>query len=92
MRRFHAVWLAGVPGNLARHGCCFSSGPVSPNETVDTMNKLLTLWKNESGQDLAEYAMMIGLVALAVVTAVAVLGANIAVTFDGIGTNLDAAT
>lgn len=56
------------------------------------MNKLLMLWNDESGQDLAEYAMMIGLVALAVVTAVAVLGSNIAVTFHDIGTNLDAAT
>ena len=53
------------------------------------MNKLLMLWNDESGQDLAEYAMMIGLVALAVVTAVAVLGTNVAVTFNDIGTNLE---
>jgi Flp pilus assembly pilin Flp len=45
------------------------------------MNKLLTLWNDELRQDLAEYAMMIGLVALAIVTAIAVLGANVAVTF-----------
>lgn len=57
-----------------------------------TMNKLLMLWNDESGQDLAEYAMMIGLVALAVVTAVAVLGTNVAVTFNDIGTNLEAST
>jgi pilus assembly protein Flp/PilA len=56
------------------------------------MNKLLEMWNDESGQDLAEYAMMIGLVALAVVTAVAVLGTNVAGTFNDIGTTLETST
>ena len=56
------------------------------------MNKLRSLWNDESGQDLAEYAMMIGLVALAVVVAVALLGTNVSTTFNDINDTLEAST
>ena len=59
---------------------------------VATMNKLRSLWNDESGQDLAEYAMMIGLVALAVVVAVALLGTNVSTTFNDINDTLEAST
>ena len=61
-----------------------------PNETVATMNKLLSLSNDESGQDLAEYAMMIGLVALAVVLAVTLLGSSVSATFTDIDATLEA--
>ena len=55
------------------------------------MNTLLRLLLNdESGQDLAEYAMLIGLVALAVVVAVAFLGSSISSTFADIETTIEA--
>lgn len=45
-----------------------------PNETVATIKNLLSICTDESGQDLVEYAMLIGLVALAVIAAVVLLG------------------
>jgi pilus assembly protein Flp/PilA len=56
------------------------------------MNRLLNLWNDESGQDMAEYAMMIGLVALAVLVAVTLLGSNVSTTFNDINTTLEAST
>ena len=43
---------------------------------------------NESGQDLAEYAILIGLIALAVMVAVLLLGGTISGVFNSIGTTL----
>ena len=56
------------------------------------MNSLLRLWDDESAQDLAEYALMIGLVALAVVVTVALLGSNVSRTFTDINTTLETST
>ena len=50
------------------------------------MKTLLRMWNDESGQDLAEYAMMIGLVALAVVVAVTLLGTTVSSTLMDIDT------
>jgi len=47
------------------------------------------LLQDESGQDLAEYAILIGLIALAVIVAVTFLGDKIAEIFSDIGTELD---
>ena len=43
---------------------------------------------DESGQDLAEYAILIGLIALAVIVAVRLLGTTISGVFNSIGTTL----
>ncbi len=51
-------------------------------------NRLLALRDDDSGQDMAEYAILIGLVALAVIVTVTVLGQTIAVTFNSIGSSL----
>ncbi len=40
--------------------------------------------KSEKGQDLAEYALLIGLIALIVVVAVTLLGTNISTVFQAI--------
>jgi pilus assembly protein Flp/PilA len=46
---------------------------------------------DESGQDLAEYAILIGLIALAVIVAVRLLGSTISTVFNSIGTTLSGA-
>ena len=49
---------------------------------------MLTLWKllynDESGQDLAEYALLIALIAIVVIAAVTLLGGNIEAVFQNI--------
>ncbi len=45
---------------------------------------LMTLFKDERGQDLAEYAMLIGLIALFVVAAVTLLGGSLDTVFRAI--------
>jgi len=49
------------------------------------------LLQDESGQDLAEYAILIGLIALAVIAAVTLLGGTISDIFNDIGTELETA-
>jgi len=46
---------------------------------------------DESGQDLAEYAILIGLIALAVIVAVRLLGTTISNIFDDISSSLSGA-
>lgn len=52
---------------------------------VQLFNALLV---DESGQDLAEYAILIGLIALAVIVAVRLLGTTISNVFNSIGSTL----
>ncbi|HSM08665.1 MAG TPA: Flp family type IVb pilin [Gemmatimonadota bacterium] len=49
------------------------------------------LMLDESGQDLAEYAILIGLIALAVIVAVRLLGDTIGNVFNDIGSTLSTA-
>ncbi|CAN5270325.1 hypothetical protein BH18GEM1_BH18GEM1_04730 [soil metagenome] len=53
---------------------------------------MVTLWKafwsDESGQDLAEYALLIALIALIVIGAVTLLGNNINTVFTNIANAL----
>ncbi len=49
------------------------------------------LLQDESGQDLAEYAILIGLIAIAVIAAVTLLGGTISTVFNSIGTTLSSA-
>jgi pilus assembly protein Flp/PilA len=44
--------------------------------------------KSEKGQDLAEYALLIGLIALVVLIAVTALGVNLAAVFNSIATTV----
>ena len=52
---------------------------------VQLFNALMV---DESGQDLAEYAILIGLIALAVIVAVRLLGDTISNVFNDIGSTL----
>lgn len=54
------------------------------------MKVLLTrLWRNEDGQDLAEYALLVALIALVVIGAVTLLGTNIRTVFNNIANALN---
>jgi Flp pilus assembly pilin Flp len=53
------------------------------------MNRLLTkLWKEEQGQDLTEYALLVTLIALASVAAMNGLAAAICTVFSNASTQL----
>ena len=47
--------------------------------------------EDEGGQDIAEYAVLIALVALAVITSVIFLGGSIANTFTSVGSGMSGA-
>lgn len=54
------------------------------------MKALLSLlWTNEEGQDLAEYALLIALIALVVIAAVTLLGTRIQTVFTNIANALN---
>jgi Flp pilus assembly pilin Flp len=59
---------------------------------VATIKNLLSTWTDESGQDLAEYAILIGLVALAVTLSVILLGDAISSVFNSIDSTLEGAS
>jgi Flp pilus assembly pilin Flp len=50
------------------------------------------LWKDEKGQDLTEYALLVTLVALGAVTAMSNLSSAISKTFSSAAVNLSATT
>jgi len=83
-------WVSAV-----RHAQCFYGGHRSDPGRSQTSSRVKG-WhdedatENESGQDLAEYAMMIGLIALAVVVAVTLLGTTVSSTLTDIDTVLNA--
>ena len=52
-------------------------------------NLFKRLWKNEEGQDLAEYALLIALIALVVIAAVTLLGTQIQTVFNNIANALN---
>jgi pilus assembly protein Flp/PilA len=49
---------------------------------------LNSIWKDEQGQDLAEYALLILLIALLVIAAVRFLGQSVSNVYSNIGANL----
>ena len=50
--------------------------------------QLKALWTDESGQDLAEYALLLALIAIVVIVAVRLLGPTIRDVFSEINTEL----
>ena len=55
-------------------------------------NLLMRLWKEEEGQDLIEYALLIALVALAATAGMNTLATKINAEFTALGTSLTTAT
>ena len=58
------------------------------------MDNVVKIWllarRSERGQDLAEYALLIGLLALIVIVAVTLLGDQISLVFSVIANNISA--
>ncbi|MFO7588392.1 MAG: Flp family type IVb pilin [Gemmatimonadota bacterium] len=52
------------------------------------LSHLRAIWTDESGQDLAEYALLLALIAIVVIVAVSALGPIIAQVFTDIATSL----
>ena len=61
-------------------------------EETDMMNLLKRLWKEEQGQDLIEYALLVALVALAATAGMNALATSINSEFTTLGTDLTTAT
>jgi pilus assembly protein Flp/PilA len=55
-------------------------------------NLLNRLWKEEQGQDLIEYALLVALIALAATVGMNALAQNINAEFTNLGTSLTSAT
>jgi len=58
----------------------------------DMKNLLKRLWKEEQGQDLIEYALLVALVALAATLGMNALAVKINAEFTALGTSLTTAT
>jgi pilus assembly protein Flp/PilA len=56
------------------------------------MNLMKRLWKEEEGQDLIEYALLIALIALAATVGMGSLATKINTEFGNLGTDLTSAT
>lgn len=56
------------------------------------MKKFINFIKNEDGQGMVEYGLIIGLIAIIVVAALVLLGPKIADLFTNIGGAIDAVT
>jgi len=56
---------------------------------MNFINRLRALLRNESGQDLLEYAMLVALIAIVSYVAVASAGSAVLNVFNGIATNLN---
>lgn len=52
------------------------------------MNKFMQILKNEEGQAMTEYGLIIALVAVVVIVALGAIGTNLNTKFTGIGTEL----
>jgi Flp pilus assembly pilin Flp len=52
-------------------------------------NLLNTLWLDESGQDLAEYALLFALIAIVAIASLMVIGNGISDVFTGVGNELE---
>ena len=56
------------------------------------MNILKNLWKDESGQDLVEYALLVVLISLTATAAMGNLASGITAAFNNAATNLGGTT
>src|SRR6266566_3347555 len=61
-------------------------------EKIEMMNLLKRLWKEEEGQDLIEYALLVALVALAATAGMNALATSINTAFTNLGTSLTTVT
>jgi len=50
------------------------------------MERLLKLWKEESGASAVEYGLLVALIAVVIITAVTTLGTNLSGKFNSVAT------
>jgi pilus assembly protein Flp/PilA len=70
------------------------AGPITtvPLSEEPRMTKLLnTFWKDESGQGLSEYALLLGLIVIGVVAFISAMGDNIETIFSEANTDMSTA-
>ena len=77
----------------AWHVRCISTQTSFEHQAIFHGSKNMTtlfarLWSDQSGQDLAEYALLIALIALVVIGAVTLLGINIQTLFNNVANAL----
>ena len=77
---------AGMLGGGCGTGLCTTDN--TPIERKEMKNLLMRLWKEEEGQDLTEYALLLVLVALAAIGALGTLANAINNTFSKAALNL----
>ena len=58
---------------------------------MDLINRLRAFARNEEGQDLIEYALLVGLITLVAVIAMTTVGTNVNTIFGNIATKLASA-
>jgi pilus assembly protein Flp/PilA len=93
--RIHATFLADRHDDPVgmEIACAERNGLVHPMNFFSeegTMKDWMTrLWRDESGQDLAEYALLVALIALVVIGAVTLLGTQIQTVFNNIANALN---
>jgi Flp pilus assembly pilin Flp len=56
----------------------------------DLLNTVLKVWRDDRGQDIAEYALMLAVVLLLVVASVSAIGTNANTIFNSVATHLSA--
>jgi pilus assembly protein Flp/PilA len=66
--------------------------PTKSKGRAEMMNLMKRLWKEEQGQDLIEYALLVALVALAATAGMNALAGSINTEFTKLGTSLTSAT
>ena len=49
------------------------------------MNLLKNLWSDEKGEDVAEYALVLGLVAIAAIVGITLVGTSLQTWWNGLG-------
>ncbi len=58
------------------------------NRNIFMRHLLFKLWSNEDGQDVAEYAVMLAVVLVIVVSTVRLIGANASNVFSQVGSTI----
>jgi Flp pilus assembly pilin Flp len=61
----------------------------NPKETEPVANILQQLWNDESGQDIAEYAVMLAVILVIVVGTVRLIGSNANNVFSNVGSAIN---
>jgi pilus assembly protein Flp/PilA len=82
----------GIPPALGMSGLSVSAVEINFAEDISMKETLMRLWRDEAGQDLTEYALLMVLVALAAVTTMGTLATAISKVFSNAAANLTTAT